>query len=89
MPLVLLTGGTGGIGRGLMDWLALRHRKLTPVDAWPSLTNPYGDAVPIYEMQREAMAQTVERVATVVFVVVFAMGTYFFIQTRRRRLQHL
>ncbi len=71
---------------GLMDWLSLRHRKATPLHLWPTEPPPFGKAVALEDEQREALAQTIERVGGAVFLVLFVLLVFFVVQSRRRRL---
>jgi membrane protease YdiL (CAAX protease family) len=73
---------------GLMDWLALRHRKATPLHLWPSAeTSAIGKALIAEDEKREALAQTIERVGGGVFLVLFALLVYFVLRSRKRRLE--
>src|SRR6185436_16355444 len=74
---------------GLMDWLALRHRKATPIHLWPSATPSLGEAWFLEEENREALAKTVERTAGLVLAVLFALLLYFVVLSRRRRLARI
>jgi membrane protease YdiL (CAAX protease family) len=74
---------------GLMDWLALRHRKATPIHLWAGDGVTLGRTWVFEEHRREAIAQAVERVVAFIFVVLFAVLVYFVIQSRRRRLEWL
>jgi membrane protease YdiL (CAAX protease family) len=68
----------------LMDWLALRHRKATPLYFWPT-TDPTKSAA-VVEAEREALAQQVETGAAIVIAILFALLVYFVIRSRRARL---
>jgi membrane protease YdiL (CAAX protease family) len=70
----------------LMDWLALRHRKATPLHLWATEAPPIGTAWLLEEEKREALAKTVERTAAGVFVVLFIVLVFLVIRSRRRRL---
>jgi membrane protease YdiL (CAAX protease family) len=70
---------------GLMDWLALRHRKATPLHLWAADTLPGTKVFLIEEEQREALAQTVERTAAGVFAVLFVFLIVMIVRSRRRR----
>ncbi len=70
---------------GLMDWLALRHRKATPIHLWPTEAPALGKAWMLEEEKREAVAQTVELIAGCVFATLFALLVYFVIRTRMMR----
>jgi len=76
----------------LMDWLALRHRKATPLHLFPKLDVPplptTKDVVQ-EELLREELASTVERVALVVFVMLGIFMVAMVIRSRRRRLERL
>ncbi len=68
----------------LMDWLALRHRKATPLHLWatnPPLTSA---AIALEDEQREALATTIERSAAVVFAVLFVFMLVMIVRSRRR-----
>lgn len=69
---------------GLMDWLALRHRKATPLHFWPEIP-VLGASFGLEDEERELLALKVERVAAVVFCALFAMLAYFVVQSWRRR----
>ncbi|MBX3204341.1 MAG: CPBP family intramembrane metalloprotease [Labilithrix sp.] len=69
----------------LMDWLALRHRKATPLHLWPSDLPVGADAWLREQEQREALAQAVERTAAVVFAVLFVFMVVMIVRSRRRR----
>ena len=71
---------------GLMDWLALRHRKATPLHLWPTSTTPLGTGWLREAEQREALAQSIERTVGVVFVVLFIFLLVMVVRSRRRRL---
>jgi membrane protease YdiL (CAAX protease family) len=71
----------------LMDWLALRHRRATPLHWWPQGgPAPTGMEYLLEEQRREMLAQTIERVAAVLFAGLVAIGIVFILQSRRRRL---
>lgn len=74
---------------GLMDWLALRHRKATPLYLWPTDPPPLGTAWLLEDERRESLAQLVERTAAVVFAVLFVLFVYFVLRSRRRRLDRI
>ncbi|MBN9159822.1 MAG: CPBP family intramembrane metalloprotease [Myxococcales bacterium] len=69
----------------LMDWLALRHRKATPLHLWASDASVGAEAWILEEEKREALAQTVERVGAIVFAVLFLFMIVMIIRSRRRR----
>lgn len=69
----------------LMDWLALRHRKATPLHLWASDAPVGAEAWLLEQEQREALAQTVERVGAIVFAVLFVFMIVMIIRSRRRR----
>jgi membrane protease YdiL (CAAX protease family) len=68
----------------MMDWLALRHRKATPLDFWPT-TDPTKSAV-VVEAEREALARQVETYAAIVMAILFALFVYFVVRSRRARI---
>jgi membrane protease YdiL (CAAX protease family) len=74
---------------GLMDWLALRHRHATPLHLWPTAAPILGAEWTREEQNREALAQSVERTAGVVLLVLFAIGVALVLRSRRRRLERL
>ena len=51
---------------GLIDWLALRHRKATPIHLWPTEAPALGKAWMLEEEKREAVAQTVELMSIII-----------------------
>lgn len=69
----------------LMDWLALRHRKATPLHFWVNEAPLTKSAVIIEEEQREALATAIERSAAVVFAVLFVFMIVMIVRSRRRR----
>ncbi len=69
----------------LMDWLALRHRKATPLHLWASDLPVGAEAWLREQEQREALAQTVERIGAVVFAVLFVFMIVMIVRSRRRR----
>lgn len=71
---------------GLMDWLALRHRKATPLHLWPTDTPPIGPEWIAEDDKREALALLLERAATGIFAVLFVVLVYVIVRNRRRRL---
>lgn len=72
-----------------MDWLALRHRKATPLHLWASDAPVGAEALLLEQEQREALAQTIERVSAIVFVVLFAFMLVMIVRSRRRRGERL
>lgn len=71
---------------GLMDWLALRNRKATPVHFWPTAETPsVGPELLAFEERREALAQTIEHVALGVIAVLFVLLVWLVVRSRRRR----
>jgi membrane protease YdiL (CAAX protease family) len=71
---------------GLMDWLALRHRKATPLHFWArDDAPPFGQAYFAQEAQREALATLVERIAAGVFGVLFLLLIVMIVRSQRRR----
>jgi membrane protease YdiL (CAAX protease family) len=70
---------------GLMDWLALRHRKATPLHVWPGEGLVMGRAWLTEEQEREALAVTIERTAAAVLVVLFALLVLLVLRSRRLR----
>lgn len=71
----------------LMDWLALRHRKATPLHLWASDAPVGAEAWILEQEQREALAQTVERVGAIVFALLFVFMIVMIIRSRRRRAE--
>jgi hypothetical protein len=71
---------------GLMDWLALRNRKATPLTFWPTTSTATGMAWIAEENRREGLARLVERTAAGLFTTLFVIGVFFFWRARRRRL---
>ncbi|MBX3260157.1 MAG: CPBP family intramembrane metalloprotease [Labilithrix sp.] len=71
----------------LMDWLALRNRKATPLHVWASDLPAGAEAWLREQEQREALAQVVERTAAVVFAVLFVFMIVMIVRSRRRRLE--
>lgn len=69
---------------GLMDWLALRNRKATPVHFWRTTIPSSGDELVAFEARREAIAQTVDRVALGVVAVLFVLLVWLVIRSRRK-----
>ena len=69
----------------LMDWLALRHRKATPLHLWANDAPLTKAAVLIEEEQREALATAIERGAAVVFAVLFVFMIVMIVRSRQRR----
>ena len=69
---------------GLMDWLALRHRRVTPLHLFPRPEQPIGKGWLLEEDAREALARTVERTAGAVLLVLFALLVFFSVRSRRR-----
>ncbi len=70
----------------LMDWLALRHRKATPLHLWAGDDKfPGAKTWLVEEEQREALAQTIERGAAVVFALLFVFMIVMIVRSRRRR----
>lgn len=70
----------------MMDWLALRHRKATPLHFWP---NDLPFTTLEEEQQREALAQLVDRIALACFAGLFAFLLYMIFRARRARLERL
>jgi membrane protease YdiL (CAAX protease family) len=70
----------------LMDWLALRHRKATPLHLWAADTEKTINWA-LEEEQRELLARTVERTAACIFAVLFVLLVVLVIRSRRRRLE--
>jgi membrane protease YdiL (CAAX protease family) len=70
---------------GLMDWLALRNRKATPLHLWPTPAPQTPEGLFAEESQREALAQTVQHLAAALFALVLGIGVYFFFRSQRRR----
>ncbi len=71
----------------LMDWLALRHRKATPLHLWPDDTPAPLRNVLLEDAQREALAQTVERTGAIVFAVLFVFLIVMIVRSRRRQAE--
>ena len=68
----------------MMDWLSLRNRHATPVLFWPPAPGDSA-ALAIDARTREAMAQTVERTAGAVFLLVLAIFVVLVLRHRRAR----
>jgi hypothetical protein len=69
---------------GVMDWLALRHRKATPIHFWPS---DFPFAVPFEDQQREALARVIERRAGAVFALIFVFLVVMIVRQHRAQLE--
>jgi hypothetical protein len=74
---------------GLMDWLALRNRKATPLHFWPEPGAPIGKLWLAEEDAREALARTVERSLGLVLLVLFAVLVVLVRRSRRARQERL
>lgn len=74
---------------GLMDWLSLRQRKATPLHFWPTEPAPIGPEHLLQEEQREALAQTVERVGAGITIALLLLLVVFVVRSRRRRADPL
>jgi membrane protease YdiL (CAAX protease family) len=70
----------------MMDWLSLRHRHATPITLWPQEPNVTTSLV-VEAETREAIADSVERGATIAFFVVLAV--FVLIVLRHRRMKWL
>ncbi|MBX3230274.1 MAG: CPBP family intramembrane metalloprotease [Labilithrix sp.] len=75
----------------LMDWLALRHRKATPLYLFPKIAEPLPTTkdVELEEAAREALAVSVERAFAVVFVALAVFLVVMFVRARRRHGERL
>jgi len=75
----------------LMDWLALRHRKATPLHLFPKIETmlPTTKEMQLEEQAREALATTVERTALVVFVLLGIFMVAMVVRGRRKRLERM
>lgn len=69
----------------LMDWLALRHRKATPLHFWASDAPSGARAWVLEEEQREALARTVEQTAAVIFAVLLLFLVVMIVRSWHRR----
>ncbi|HVH40776.1 MAG TPA: CPBP family intramembrane glutamic endopeptidase [Labilithrix sp.] len=74
---------------GLMDWLALRHRKATPLHLWPTDVAPIGNAWLLEQEKREALARTIERTAAGIFAVLFVLMVVMIVRSRLHRHDRL
>lgn len=68
----------------MMDWLSLRHRHSTPITFWPGDVTATTSIVAEAEA-REAIADSVERGATIAFFVVLAAFVVLVLRHRRRK----
>lgn len=68
----------------MMDWLSLRHRHMTPITLWPG--DPSAPISLLEEAEkREAIAESVERGATIAFFVVLGLFVLLVLRHRRRK----
>lgn len=71
---------------GLMDWLALRHRRGTPVYLWPT-DGPWGGSFALEDERREHLAHLVERIGGSIFAVLFVVLVVLVVRRHREQLR--
>ena len=70
----------------LMDWMSLRHRKMTPLYFWAN-DKPFTTLED--ENRREALAQLIERTAGALFIAMLVFLLVMIVRARKRRLDRL